>query len=156
MASNPLALRLVLAALVSGTVASLVSSLALGVRGRREVSSAATPLNGPSQWVLGTHAPYRDGFSLKYTALGYAIHHLASVFWALFYEAARRRLPAHALAADATLAAGVAATASVVDFTITPRRLRPGFEKRLSTGSLVAVYVAFAAGLALSSSLRKH
>src|SRR5690606_22919091 len=47
-------------ALFSGSVASVTSTVALAACGRRELASAATPLNGPSQWVLGTHAPWRD------------------------------------------------------------------------------------------------
>lgn len=38
----------------------------------------------------------------------------------------------------------------VVDYTITPRRLTPGFGKRLPASALVVVYAAFALGLALS------
>ena len=55
----------------------------------------------------------------------------------------RRELPIAPALATATLAA-------VVDYTITPRRLTPGFEKRLPASALVMVYAAFALGLALS------
>ncbi|ESJ25561.1 hypothetical protein B551_0203050, partial [Cupriavidus sp. HPC(L)] len=41
----------------------------------------------------------------------------------------------------------VAAAACVVDLRLTPKRLTPGFERRLSPWSLALVYVAF--GLAL-------
>ena len=68
-------------ALFSGSVASVASTMALALCGRRDVRSAVTPLNGPSQWVWGSAAPYEDGFSVRHTLVGYAIHHLASVFW---------------------------------------------------------------------------
>jgi hypothetical protein len=40
-----------------------------------------------------------------------------------------------------------------VDYRLTPRRLMPGYERRLSQPSLLAVYAAFAAGLALGDAL---
>jgi hypothetical protein len=40
-----------------------------------------------------------------------------------------------------------------VDFQLTPERLTPGFEHRLSHRSLAAVYGAFAVGLAVGALL---
>jgi hypothetical protein len=132
------------AALVSGALASLASAAALALAGKRELDDAAAPLNGPSQWVWGRHAPYRGGFSARHTLVGYAVHHLASVFWATWFE--RLRMGRAALPA----AIATASVACVVDFRCTPRRLTPGFERRLSRGALLMVYVAFGAGLAAS------
>src|SRR4051812_27481141 len=110
-------------ALVSGSAASVLSSLVLAWRGRREAQDGAAPLNGPSQWIWGTAAPYERGFSMRHTLVGYAIHHLASLFWAAIYEAARpetrEALPTIAAAA------GTAVTASFVDYQLTPQRLEP-------------------------------
>lgn len=133
-------------ALLSGSAASVASALALAWRGKHELDDPVAPLNGPSQWIWGKGAPYQDGFSARHTVVGYAIHHLASVFWALFYEKARPqdRNPV----APAALAAAVS---SFVDYRLTPERLTPGFEKRLSRKSLVLVYAAFGLGLALPS-----
>jgi hypothetical protein len=50
--------------------------------------------------------------------------------------------------------AAVATLAATVDYTITPKRLTPGFEARLPVPSLVAVYAAFAIGLALAEITR--
>ena len=47
-------------------------------------------------------------------------------------------------------AVAVSAVAAVVDLACVPDRLTPGFERRLSERSLVMVYTAFAAGLALA------
>ncbi len=47
----------------------------------------------------------------------------------------------------------MSALACAVDYTITPKRFTPGYELSLSRPSLVAVYAAFAAGLALGSVL---
>ena len=93
-------------------------------------------------------------FSWKHTALGALTHQAASMFWAWCFErlfAARDRtvmLPK--LLGES---AAMSAIAGVVDYTITPKRLTPGYELRVSNKSLIAVYVAFAAGLALGSVL---
>lgn len=137
------------AALLSGSAASVASTFALLWCGRREVNDGAAPLNGPSQWIWGTHAPYCSGFSVRHTVVGYAIHHLASIFWAVAFERFRptgwEAMPAVAAAALTSV------TASIVDYQFTPRRFRPGFEKRLSRSSLTLVYAAFAAGLAAAA-----
>jgi hypothetical protein len=133
-------------AVASGSAASIASALALAGFGKHELDDCAAPLNGPSQWVWGKHAPYRNGFSVRHTVTGYAIHHVAATFWALLYEKLRRgrrnALP---------LAVATSALAAVVDYKCTPRRLTPGFEKRLSKRALLAVYAAFALGLAVPS-----
>ncbi len=137
-------------ALVSGAAASVASTLALVAFGRREIDDAAAPLNGPSRWVWGRHARHRDGFTWRHTVLGYAIHHAASVFWAVLFERALgRRLASPKRALEA--AAFTASTAALVDFGLTPPRLRPGFEKRLSRAALLGVYVAFGLGLAATA-----
>jgi hypothetical protein len=47
-----------------------------------------------------------------------------------------------------------ASLACLVDYTCTPPRFRPGFEKRLSLPSLALAYIAFAAGLAGAALIR--
>jgi hypothetical protein len=135
---------------VTGSAASLVSTAALMLLGRRDAGRASAPINAVSHWFWDKEA-LRDGRpSLKYTLPGFLTHHAASVFWAASYErafgAAARRNPAVALAGGAA----VAALAAFVDFNLTPRRLTPGFEHRLSRKSLWLVYGAFALGLALT------
>ena len=46
------------------------------------------------------------------------------------------------------------AVACFVDYQLTPQRLQPGFEKRLSTPSMVAVYAAFGLGLVRFDTVR--
>jgi hypothetical protein len=144
--------RLLLDALASGGAASIASTVALLAYGEHECGDMAAPLNGPSQWVWGRHAPYRDGFSWRYTFVGFLVHHLASTFWAAIYAAMRgpRAPPARSVATAAT----VAAVAYVVDYRLTPQRLTPGFEHRISRRALAAVYVLFAAGLAAGALVR--
>ena len=137
-------------ALVSGSAASLLSAVALAACGKIERGTPFGPQNGPSQWIWGERAAYRRDASLRYTAVGYGIHHMTSLGWATLHEKHIARLvrdkpfPARLAAAGLT-----ALVANIVDFQLTPRRLKPGFEKQLSRKSLFAVYAAFALGLAL-------
>jgi hypothetical protein len=142
--------------LVSGTLASIASTIALAVLGKEELDKAAAPLNGPSQWIWGRQAPYQNRFSFHYTVVGYAIHHGASIFWAILHEKLRQDLPAPPnRAAAAVPAIAITAAAYAVDFHVIPKRLTPGFEHRLSRHSLLAVYGTFAIGLA-AIALTKH
>jgi hypothetical protein len=86
--------------------------------------------------------------------LGYLTHHAASLFWAAIYEKLFGERRAHKPAVRALgEAAAVAALACFVDYRLTPQRLMPGYERRLSRRSLAAVYAAFGAGLALGGAL---
>lgn len=139
----------ILGGLVSGTVASVVSTVALSILGKAELGKSAAPVNGPSQWIWGRHAPYQDDFSFRYTLIGYGIHHAASIFWAIWYEKLRQQLPpAKNTATVLAPAVATSVAAYVIDFHFTPKRLTPGFEHRLSQPSLLIVYGAFALGLA--------
>jgi hypothetical protein len=142
-------------AVVSGSAASLTSAAMLMACSRIHEGSAAGGLNGPSQWLWGEAEAYTREATLRHTAAGYAIHHSTSIFWAFLHEAvfggSRRRKPALQHCAEAVVSAG---TAYVVDYHLTPRRFRPGFEKHVSPKGMVAVYAAFAAGLAIAAIAR--
>jgi hypothetical protein len=147
MTSLPTLMRGVAA---SGSAASLLSITALALLGRRDSGSALAPLNAPSHWLFGRRALRQDGASLRYTATGLLTHQLSALFWALFYEGLLHRARPGAPSAARQLgdAALVTAAAAVVDLLVVPERLTPGFEHRLSRGSLALVYAAFGIGLA--------
>ncbi|WP_280155007.1 hypothetical protein [Piscinibacter sp. XHJ-5] len=141
-------------ALWSGTLASLASGAVLAWRGRAENASAAAPLNAPAHWFFGDESLRQDEVSWKHTATGLVTHHMSSVFWAALHQlllARHRRVTPARVAGDAV---AVTAIAAVVDLKLVPRRLTPGFERRLSRPSLAGVYVGFAAGLALGACAR--
>jgi len=75
-----------LVALVSGTVASVTSSAALALLAKAEGRNAVQPLNATSHWVHGEDAGSVREVDLDHTAVGYATHHAASVFWAFLFE----------------------------------------------------------------------
>ncbi|HYD93837.1 MAG TPA: hypothetical protein VEC01_00830 [Noviherbaspirillum sp.] len=133
---------------ISGSVGSVLSTAVLSARGEQENDSPYAPTNATSHWIWGDRAARHDEPSGRYTAVGYAIHHVSATLWAVLYEkwfgeSAERREVRPAVAG----AAAVAALACFVDYNLTPRRLTPGFEKRLSSPSLFLVYAAFGAGL---------
>lgn len=135
---------------VSGSVASIASTVVLSIRGEQEEDEPYAPTNAISHWFWGDRAARHDEPSMRYTAVGYAIHHASATLWAVIYEKwfgerAERGELLPAFAGGAT----VAALACFVDYKMTPHRLQPGFEKRLSTPSLFLVYAGFGAALAL-------
>jgi hypothetical protein len=137
-------------ALTSGTLGAVASTAALAAMGRRETGSVVAPTNAISHWYWGDRAASRDEPSLQYTLFGYATHHVASVFWATFYErwfgTAKDRgeiVPA------VTGGLAVSALACFVDYQLTPQRFKPGYEMRLSRPALGVVYAAFGVGMAV-------
>jgi hypothetical protein len=142
-------------ALFSGASASICSGVVLSVCSRIDEGSYAGGLNGPSQWLWGEGEAYTRRATVRHTVVGYGIHHLTSVFWATSYERffgepGRRKTPLRRCA-EAALSA---TCAYVVDYYLTPPRLRPGFKKHIRTRSIFATYGAFALGLAAASIIR--
>lgn len=135
--------------LLSGSTASVLSTLALAVAGQRETGSMVAPTNAISHWIWGDKAARRDAPSLRYTLVGYAIHHASATFWAVLFERVMGgRLDKKDLPTTLAASAAASAVACFTDYQLTPKRLQPGYEKRLSTSALALVYGAFALGLA--------
>ncbi|HVL56807.1 MAG TPA: hypothetical protein VM491_09900 [Burkholderiaceae bacterium] len=130
----------------------MLSTFALTIASRRETGRALAATNSTSHWIWPQRGLVAHRASLRYTGTGYAIHHAMSVLWAMLYEAGvATRAPApRAL----TGGLAIAALACLVDYTCTPSRLTPGFERRLSKPALATAYAAFAAGLALTTMAR--
>jgi hypothetical protein len=143
--------------LLSGTLAGLLSAAVLLVTGKRETGSAVAAVNAESHWLWGDEALHENRATLRHTLAGIVTHQLSTVFWATLYALVRgdrmaaRRVPQALLGGIATSAA-----AAAVDYTLMPKRLRPGFEHRLSTGSMVGVFAAIAGGIALGALLLRE
>ena len=143
--------------LLTGSIASVCSATVLALCGKIESGSAAGPNNGPSQWIWGEGAAYVRRATWRNTAVGYAIHHATSIFWATLHEKLLRSQ--NVKESNVSLVAKGAATAALacfVDYQVTPRRLQPGFDKQLSRSSLFFVYGAFALGLALAAQIKRR
>jgi hypothetical protein len=140
-------------AVTGGLLAGTLSTAALVSRGHVEQGSAAAPVNAISHWFWPLRALRRDDVSLRHTATGITVHFLSSLFWSSAFVWLRRRR-ARPTPGNAVLdAAAVTATAAVVDLKVVPQRLSPGFERRLSPGSVSWVYILFGVGLAVAGSL---
>lgn len=88
--------RAIRRALVSGSSASILSTAALMVGGKRDTATAFAPVNAISHWLWKGRAIRQDEPSPRYTLVGYGIHHAMSILWAITYEklVARHRRPA--------------------------------------------------------------
>lgn len=140
--------------LASGAAASLASAAAALACSHVENGHAARPLNAITHIIDGGEPPSHDGENGRNTALGFAVHTAASIWWAAFFEGLLAgRAPC---SRGAALAAGaaVAAAAYVVDYGVVGKRFQPGFERYLSGRSLFAVYAALALGFAAAATLR--
>jgi hypothetical protein len=133
---------------ITGSVASVVSSVALAALSRIETGHPLAAVNATSHWLWSGESFRQNGPSIRHTVVGYAIHHVASMFWGVVAE----RLFAESTCRPATRvlrnAALTTAAASVGDYLVVPKRFTPGVEARLSPKAVALFYLAFAAGLA--------
>jgi hypothetical protein len=140
--------QLGLSAVVTGTVAALVSATALAALAKLEGKGALQPVNATSHWAQGDEAAKVELPSASHTLVGFATHHASAIFWAAPFEAWLAINPPRTLMnllRDSFVMSGIAA---LVDYGATPRRLTPGWELVLSKKSLFATYVALGFGLA--------
>jgi hypothetical protein len=144
------------AALISGSVASVLSTVVLSLLSKMEEGSGAGAINAPSQWLWGEREGYTKSPTARHTATGYLIHHMSSLWWATLYEGLIVRGRKRSAARVCAGAAAITAVAYLVDYHVVPRRLRPGFRKHLSPGAILAAYTSFAVGLALAGVVRRR
>jgi Na+/proline symporter len=142
---------------VTGAIATAATTAIVAWLGKRETGSAAAPLNATSHIAFGEEAAYHDETSVKYTLTGAAINAAAMVGWSAVQEEllgrwVRKGSPARALASGAA----VSALAYVVDYHVVPKRLTPGFEKRLSKKAMFATYAAMALSLAAGARTKRR
>ena len=143
-------------ALVSGTFASLATTVALTVLSRGAGRPAVAPINATSHWIHGDEAARAPTLDVSRTLVGYATHHASSMFWAYLFErmaGLRGRPGAPVLFRNA---AAIAAVAAVVDYGVVPRRLTPGWELVLPKRSIATTYAVLAIGLAVGGWLSER
>lgn len=139
------------AAIATATTTAAVTALT-----KVNDGSGSAGMNAVSHIVWGDKAAEEDEFSAKYTLLGGALNSAAVGSWAAAHELLveqfqlpRRVLP---MLLSASLVSGIA---YVTDFHIVPKRLTPGFEKRLTSKSMLFVYGALALGIAVGAVLNR-
>jgi len=132
--------------------ATAVTSAAVAACGSIEDGNPVAPVNAVSHIVWGNEAADQEEVSLKYTASGATLNAAAIASWAAIYELGFGRRARRGDVKAALLGgAATAALAYVTDYYIVPKRFTPGFEKRLSSPSLLGVYAALAASLPIAS-----
>lgn len=141
----------------TAAIVGTTTTVAAAIAGMAEGQSAAAPINAISHILWGDEAAGKDGLSLKYSAAGTALNGAAVAAWAGVYELlVGARVKEQGPVAPFAGGAAVAALAYVTDYHLVPRRLTPGFEKRLTTKSLFGIYATLAVGLGISGCLRQH
>lgn len=145
---------IVIGSLASGKLASIATASTAAICGQIEVGKPFAPLNAISHIAFGDDALEQDELSLKYTATGILLNDAACVSWAAihaqcFGRAAREKNLALVFGGGAL----VSLLAYIVDYRLVPKRFTPGLEHRLSSRSLLVVYIALAVGLSIGSLL---
>jgi hypothetical protein len=138
---------------LSGAAASLGSAAAALACSHLENGHAARPMNAVTHIFDGGEPLPHNGTWSRNTALGFAIHTGASIFWATFFEGLLGRQARQGSGEALACGAAIAAAAYVVDYQVVGERFRPGFERYLSRRSMFAVYAALAAGFAVAALL---
>lgn len=136
--------------LVSGAAAGIATTVTALVAGKREAGSYAAALNATSHAAWGEVAERKDKASLKFTGVGLLFNSAAAMFWAGLYEQwfGPRIGQSFQQSALRPLVGAVAVTAGayITDYYLVPKRLTPGFEKRVSGKALATIYGALAVG----------
>jgi hypothetical protein len=142
------ALKLASAAMLTGTVASVLTTVTLVLLARASNRGAVQPTNSTSHWLHGETAGLVRDVDVRHTALGYATHHASAAFWALPFQAWLSSRPPRQPLEMLRDASVMSAVAAVVDYGLVPKRLTPGWETVLPKRAIAATYVAMALGLA--------
>jgi hypothetical protein len=134
---------------ITGSVASVVSAVALGLLAKAEGKDAVQPINATSHWLHGKKAWDVKDVDVEHTGTGFATHHVANIFWASLFETLQSTVAEPRPGKVIRDAALVSTIAVVVDYGLVPRRLTPGWEGPLPIRSIAGGFLGMACGLAL-------
>jgi hypothetical protein len=147
-------------ALGSTVVTTATSTASLLWFGKHYARSPWEPFDAISHIAWGDRAFLRDELDVRHTLVGFLLNVGAVAMWSALHGIIVGRRSHMPRAIPLALASGVvvAATAYVVDFKVVPKRVTPGFEKKLPARPLRKVYailaVSFAAGSLLARAWR--
>jgi len=132
----------------------LGSHAVAALRSHAEKGRADLPMHAVSHMVWDDPPQSHRGRRTADEILGTALHHGASVFWAVVFEGLFGRRVERSTLAALSGGASTAITAYVIDYHVVPDRYNPGFHAHLSSRSLFLVYAGLALGLAAGARLR--
>ncbi|MFT3883299.1 MAG: hypothetical protein QM703_27050 [Gemmatales bacterium] len=140
----------------TGLLSAVSTTVVAAICGKMQNNNSVEPINAVSHIAWGDKAAHQPQASLQYTATGLFLNGAAVTSWAALHELLEEQTNQDGNFAKA-LADGalVSALAFVTDYFIVPKRLTPGFEKRLSNRSLFAIYTALAISLGCGRALQK-
>lgn len=138
--------------LYTGAAATAGTTLAVAACGLMEEANPIAPINAVSHIAWDDQAARQTNLSWEYTGLGLALNAAAVTSWAGIYEACFGHNAKNNDVPGAILGGVlVSAAAYITDYYLVPKRLTPGFEKRLSNRSLFGIYATLAGSLAAGS-----
>jgi hypothetical protein len=113
----------------------------------KELGAPWAAINAICHVVDGDEMTQPSEWSPRESPLGIVINGTAMAVWGVLYEGALAVTKTQSSPFTGALGA---LTAYVVDYHLVPKRLTPGIEKKLSSSSLLAVYLALGIALSLS------
>jgi hypothetical protein len=140
--------------LISGAAGGLLAHVASSICSSRAYGRSELPMHAVSHIAWGDAPEAHTGRSVHNAILGSTLHHGASIFWAVFFEALFGKRAERSTTAALAGGAAIATAAYVTDYHLVGDRFKPGFEAYLSDRALFVVYAALAAGLAAGARLR--
>lgn len=138
----------------TGAVAAAATTAAVALLSRAENGSASEGLNAVSHILWGDEALGTDACDVRHTVAGAGLNAAAVTSWAGIHEMMMPRGERPSVGKALLAGAATSALAFAVDFHVVPKRLTPGFEEKLSRGSLLGVYAVLALALAAGSLCR--
>ena len=124
------------------------AALAVAAVGQLENGDGIAAINTVSHIAWGDEGLEQSELSVKYTGSAILLNQISVTSWALLHEWVFGKARDEGKW-QISLAGGflVSALAYVVDFKLAPDRYKPGFETKLSSRGLLAVYVLLAIAL---------
>lgn len=140
--------------LSTGALATASTTAALAILGKLENDSAVSPINAVSHMLWGHKAAETEAVDAAHTLAGAGLNAAAVTAWAGMHELFMPRTGSPTVQRALLSGAATAALAYATDYHIVPKRLAPGFEKRLSQPALLGVFATLAVALAAASLYR--
>lgn len=139
----------------TGALATAATTAAVAALGKLRNGSAAGPINAVSHILWGERDSDTDALDAKHTLVGAGLNAAAVTAWAALYELLMPRGKRPSFQRAMVVGGAVSTIAYITDYHVVPKRLTPGFEKRVSGASLFGIYAVLAFALAAGSLARE-